>query len=369
MQTLHPTLLVGPADWAAQRLPRAEYERRLAQVWIDHPRAGGMIVYGDPRDHAALAYLTHFTPKLEPAVALLAKASEPRLLVGGGANMIDAAWPLTFVRDLVPLRDIGTAVTQWLESLPGDAEIVAVNSDAMPPQPYLSLDRALAARAVRSGDEHLAARMRIKSACERTLMRDACAMLARGATALQEAFSRGDAIDKCVLHGEHAAIQAGAQDVRSLFSVDGGRTLRPFDGTTTSPAGPTPVYLAVRHDGYWAETVCQLGSALDALTQRAQRIVAMLVSQARPGLPLAAWHACVEAERRSFAIHPVTARSIARPIGLSLDDQPMCGNGQVLAAGETWALQVGLRDAGHGAFATAIIAVTATGAECLWPLR
>jgi len=32
-------------------------------------------------------------------------------------------------------------------------------------------------------------------------------------------------------------------------------------------------------------------------------------------------------------------------------------------------LQVGLRDAGHGAFATAIIAVTATGAECLWPLR
>jgi len=33
-----------------------------------------------------LAYLTNFTPKLEPALALIPRAGEPRLLVGGGVG-------------------------------------------------------------------------------------------------------------------------------------------------------------------------------------------------------------------------------------------------------------------------------------------
>ena len=33
MHTMHPTLLVGPADWDAARLPWAEFEGRLAAFW------------------------------------------------------------------------------------------------------------------------------------------------------------------------------------------------------------------------------------------------------------------------------------------------------------------------------------------------
>ena len=57
MYTMQPILLIGPADWDPARLPREEYSRRLEQVWADWPDAGGAIVYGDPQDHAALAYL------------------------------------------------------------------------------------------------------------------------------------------------------------------------------------------------------------------------------------------------------------------------------------------------------------------------
>ncbi len=39
MQTMHPTLLIGPADWNPEAMPRAEFDRRIAALWRDHPDA------------------------------------------------------------------------------------------------------------------------------------------------------------------------------------------------------------------------------------------------------------------------------------------------------------------------------------------
>ena len=72
-----------------------------------NPSATGAIVYGDRANHAELAYLTNFTPKLEAALALIPRDGTPQLLVGGGVNMLPAARPLTFVEDLRPLRNVG----------------------------------------------------------------------------------------------------------------------------------------------------------------------------------------------------------------------------------------------------------------------
>ncbi len=108
MHTMHPTLRIGSADWNPAHLPRGEFEGRIAQLWVDHPDAGGAIVYGDPHDHSALSYLTHFTPKLEASLALIPREGAIRLLVGGGPNMVPAARPLTFIEDLQALtRDGG----------------------------------------------------------------------------------------------------------------------------------------------------------------------------------------------------------------------------------------------------------------------
>ncbi len=45
----------------------------------------------------------------------------------------------------------------------------------------------------------------------------------------------------------------GAQEVRTLFSFDGGRTLRPFLVPFDKVIDTLQVYLSVRFNGYWAE--------------------------------------------------------------------------------------------------------------------
>jgi hypothetical protein len=283
--------------------------------------------------------------------------------------MIGAARPLTFVTELAPLRDAGAAVAEWVGRLPGDAELLVLNIDAMHPRPYSSLQGALAGRSVRSGDAPLMARMRRKSAIELAVMRESCRMLSAGVAALEQAFARGDHVTNCILEAEHAVTELGAQDVRSLFSPDRGRTLRPFDTTIAERFDPMPVYLAVRHDGYWAEAFCSLRSGADELADQAQRIVTALAADSRPGVRLAALRERADAMRSPWAFTAVTSRALARPIGLSLhDDDPAPGE-QLLAEGETWALQVGLAGADRAAFASAMIAVTATGSDILWSSR
>ena len=66
---MQSTLLVGPADWDAGRMPKDEFVARIAGFWRRCPSAGGAIVYGGRAHHAELAYLTNFTPKLEAALA------------------------------------------------------------------------------------------------------------------------------------------------------------------------------------------------------------------------------------------------------------------------------------------------------------
>ena len=67
--------------------------------------------------------------------------------------------------------------------------------------------------------------MRRKSARELAAMRAACATLDAAVAAMDEAHHSGAGATAVVLAGEHAAHRRGAQDVRTLFSLDGGRDL------------------------------------------------------------------------------------------------------------------------------------------------
>src|SRR5438309_8798056 len=116
---MESTLLVGPSNWDLQRFPKDEFAARLQALWRRVPSAAGAIVYGGRAHHAELAYLTHFTPKLEAALALIPRIGNPQLLVGGGANMLAAARPLTFIEELRPLRNPGELVAKWIAALGG----------------------------------------------------------------------------------------------------------------------------------------------------------------------------------------------------------------------------------------------------------
>src|SRR5262245_34519338 len=114
-------------------MPQAEFEQRIAALWRVCPAASCAIVYGDRVHHAELAYLTNLAPKLEAAVAVLSANGEHAIYVGGGPNMIGSALPLTWIKELMPLRD-GKSIGQRAVELGGarTAAPILIGSGYMP---------------------------------------------------------------------------------------------------------------------------------------------------------------------------------------------------------------------------------------------
>jgi Xaa-Pro aminopeptidase len=370
MRTMHPTLLIGPADWDRKRMPRDEFRSRIDALWTDNAAASGAIVYGNSFDHAALCYLTNFTPKLEAALALVPRDGEPQLLVGGGVNMIDAARPLTWIERLLPLRDAGGMAADWAHHLPVGGRILLIGGDAMPFRMRSSLDAALAgAFAVEDGTANLQSRMLRKGPCELVAVREACIDLDRAATALRQAQQSGAGVTTAVLAAEHTALRGGAQDVRSLFSFDGGATLRPFDAPVEQAADPLQAYLAVRHAGYWAEGFIRISQALDLLHKAAMRGLRAMIAAARAGLSCRELAQIAAAAYSPLRAHPMADGAFGNSIGLALEEPPCltrAGDAR-LEEGAVYSLRAGVVDSdGAGAIASAMLLVTATGNEVIW---
>jgi Xaa-Pro aminopeptidase len=368
MHTMHPTLLIGPADWNAARMPRADYEARIDALFSADEKAGGAIVYGNSLDHAALAYLTGFTPKLEAALALIPRRGVPLLLVGGGVNMIAAARPLTWVEQLSPLRNAGQTVAEWARDRTAGAGLLMIGGDAMPFGMRRAIDQALGDRLAEDGTGLLQAQMLHKAPRELATLREACAGLETAVTALRMAQDIGAGTTDCVLAAELAALRWGAQDVRSLFSLDGGRTLQPFDVPVGAAAEPLQVYLAVRHAGYWAEGFVRLARAASPLHAKAKDILRMMIAAAQPGVTGRALAQIAERERGALQAHPIADPVFGNAVGLALQEPPLLSgvDDTRLAAGAVYSLRVGVRDAEAGAIASAMLHVTDRGGEILW---
>ena len=363
MLTMHPTLLVGPADWDPARLPKEEFLGRIAALWraVD-PGIAGLVVYGNPRDHAELAYLTHATPKLEPIVALMARAGETRLLVGGGANMIGAAKPLTWVDHLLPLRDAGRTVVRWARET---GPVAMVNGAAMRFGLRQEIDAALG---VSPPDVTglLAAVMRRKSARELALIREACTGVQAALRAMRDAQRAGRGITDTVLAGERAAWRRGAQDVRSLFGQGG--ALVPFTAPDAAPADPMQVYVAVRHDGYWADGLASLSQSPQPGLVAAGALLDEAIALMRPDTPrrVIGDHLARRAgAERSFFL---SCDRFGGAIGLALPP-PGCFNeadeGR-FAAGEVYTVRTSAPQGVASALVSAMVAITEDAHDVLW---
>jgi Xaa-Pro aminopeptidase len=85
-------------------------------------------------------------------------------------------------------------------------------------------------------------------------------------------------------------------------------------------------------------------------------------------MPAADLHAKAIAELGSFALHPVLGGSVGHRIGLSSDEGGAlrADSNHALAPGEVYTFQVGAHDPiSGGAVISAMVAITATGAETL----
>jgi Xaa-Pro aminopeptidase len=363
---MQPTLLVGPSDWDAARMPKAEFLARSTTLWRIARAASGAIVYGDRTHHAELAYLTNFTPKLEAALALIPRVGGPRLLVGGGVTMMQAAKPLTFIESVQPLRNVGATVAQWAREQSGGGRPVLIGGAFMPQALHRELTEGVGTIADKTAD--LRALMRRKSARELGAIQDACAALDAAVAGMNEAQRSGAGATAAVLAGEHAAHRSGAQDVRTLFSLDGGRTLRPFETPVERAVDPLQIYVAVRRFGYWAEGFAVVTASPNPYVEGADEVLQYAVEMIKPGVNCGDIGRSITEAIQPFHPHPITQQVQGNAIGLALEEHPLIAEGSedAFEAGGVYSLRVGLADERAHAIVSTMVAVNEYGCKVLW---
>jgi hypothetical protein len=210
--------------------------------------------------------------------------------------------------------------------------------------------------------------MRRKSARELSLLREACATLAAAVTAMRAAQRAGAQATDVILAGERVANRRGAQDVRTLFSRDSGRTLQPFEITVERALDPLQVYVAVRQCGYWAEGFAVLATSPHPCAQYAGDVLRSAIERMEAG------GRCGEIARGiAQGVHPltprpVTARVAGNAIGLALEEHPLIAadSEESFEDGGVYSLRVGLVDGRDHAIVSAMVAVHGRGNEVLW---
>jgi hypothetical protein len=211
------------------------------------------------------------------------------------------------------------------------------------------------------------AQMRRKSSFELAAIREACATLRAAMAAMGKDQRSGAGVTAAVLAGERAANECGAQDVRTLFSVNAGRTLQPFETLVERAVDPLQVYIAVRQFNYWAEGFSSLAQRPSPVAEKAAALLSTVVATIKHGGTAAAIAEIITTERRPYCIHPVTEDAFATSLGITLEEPPFTSLGATFEAGEVHSLKIGLTDgAEQHAVVSAMIAVREGGSDVLW---
>ncbi len=372
MQTMQPSIILGSYGWAQDRLPIDEFQLRVDDVRQHMSRKGwkGLLIYGDAREHAALAYLTNFIPRMRWGLALMAGDGDPRLLCSMSTRDIPAMRSMTWIADVRSGWEWDKAFDPWFGQFDGETAVLGtIGFDRMAFALSQSVRRSLGGRfQLERADDVLKIPRNAKRPRELSMMRRSCEVLETAASAFVESWRRNRAPEIAALDGERAARGMAAQDVRTLVSHDGGRTLVPFQGRFDTGALPLAGYIAVKVQGYWADMFVAAGVQLQHVAHRAEAALDALVAAIRPGVVASdARQRAIEALGR-FKLHPVLCGSVGHGIGLSLHEGPEFDEGcrLILEEDGIYALQVGLADPLSGyALKSAIVRNTARGAEVL----
>jgi Xaa-Pro aminopeptidase len=343
MRVLETTLLTGPFDWDEGVLPRGEYDGRIQRAREAMAQAGAAVlaVYGHPGNYGALAYLTNFTPKAGPAMALVPREGPLRILASGTPKMMDAAKRLTWVEDVRPLGNASKTVAEFADG--GDA-LATWAFGAVPQALHAGIAAAVAPRRLLALDHALEAVRRRKSPRELELMRGAARFLATATDAFAASVRAGAGVRSAALAAERAAIAAGAQDARAMASLSPGGVPAPLDAASDERTlDPATAGIAVQNHGYWASGYVTVARKPGAARARARDALAAALAAARGGAHL-------------------PDGVVANAIGLSLEEGP----GDPLEAGAVYAVTGRATEGGETAYASALVAVTDNGCDALW---
>jgi len=376
MLTVQPCVTIGSYVWAQDRLPYDEFTLRLDELRAAMDRNGwpAVLVYGDVREHAALAYLSSFIPRVRWGMALLPRTGDARVLCAMSTRDLPAMRTLTWIADV--RSGMGpewvNAFDPWFERFKGDQaqKLGTLSFDIMAPVLQAAVRRSLGERFVlQRADDVVAIPARRKRPRELTMMRASCKLLEAAARAFAESWRDNHEPETAALDAERVARSLAAQDVRTLVSLDGGRTLIPFQGRFEKCAGPLVGYLAAKVLGYWADMFITVDddSVADA-ARHAEAALDAVIANMRPGARADALHAKAVGALAPYKLHPALGGSIGHGIGLSLHEGPefRASADATLVEDGVYTLQVGAADAKAGnALTSAIVRVAAKGAEVL----
>jgi Xaa-Pro aminopeptidase len=376
MRTMQPSVTVGSYTWAQDRLPIDEFTLRLEGLYaaMDENAWEAVLVYGDVREHAALAFLSNFIPRVRWGMALLPRRGDARLLCAMSTRDLPAMRSLTWIADV--RSGMGPewvkSFDPWFEQVKSEraVNLGTLGFDFMAPVLFQSARRSLGERFVlQKADDILRLASLPKRPRELTMIRASCKVLDAAAKTFAENWCNNRAPETAALDAERVARSLAAQDVRTLVSLDGGRTLVPYQGSFEQKAGSLVGYFAVKVAGYWADMFITVndGDAGPA-SRHAEAALDALVAAVRPGVSSAALRAEATGALLPFALHPVLGESVGHGIGLSLQEDPLfcAAEDAVLVEDGVYTLQLGIADAKAGnVLISAIVRNTRTGAEVL----
>ena len=220
MLTVHPSIMLGSYLWDEERLPRDEFDIRMQtirQAIADRGWAAA-IVYGDAREHAALAYFSNFIPRMRWAMALFAAEGAPLLLASMSSRDMPAMRTMTWLPDVKSGWE-WRWFDEWISRLPAKGKIGVIGLDLMTPLLFGSVSRSIEGRfELVQVDALLAQARRVHRPREVAVMREAAQTVFASASEIAEAWRSGSDVECAALAGERCARSAAAQDVRTLVS-------------------------------------------------------------------------------------------------------------------------------------------------------
>jgi Xaa-Pro aminopeptidase len=376
MQTAQPCVTIGSYIWAQDRLPNDEFMLRLDELRAAMERNGwpAVLVYGDVREHAGLAFFTSFIPRVRWGMALLPRTGDARVLCAMSTRDLPAMRTLTWIADV--RSGMGPewekAFDPWVDGLKGDQaqKLGTIGFDIMAPVLYAAVRRSLSDRfALQRADDIVAIPSPRKRPRELTMIRASCKLLETAAKTFVESWRSSHEPETAALDAERVARSRAAQDVRTLVSLDGGRTLVPFQGRFEKCAGPLVGYFAVKVLGYWADMFVTVDDgAITPAARHTEAALDAIIANMRPGARIDALHVKAVSALAPYKLHPVLGGSIGHGIGLSLHEgaEFQASADATLVEDGVYAMQVGAADAKAGnALMSAIVRVTAKGADIL----
>ena len=376
MQTVQPCVTIGSYIWAQDRLPYDEFTLRLDELRAAMERNGwpAVLVYGDVREHAALAFLSSFIPRVRWGMALLPRTGDARLLCAMSTRDLPAMRTLTWIADV--RSGMGPewqkAFDPWFETLTDNQaqNLGTIGFDIMAPVLHTSVRRSLGERfSLQRADDIVAIPSRRKRPRELTMMRASCKLAEAAAKTFADSWRGNHEPETAALDAERLARSLAAQDVRTLVSLDGGRTLVPFQGRFEKCAGPLVGYIAVKVAGYWADMFVTIDDgSITPAARHAEAALDAIIANVRSDARTDALHAKALGALAPYKLHPILGGSVGHGIGLSLHEGPefQASADATLVEDGVYTLQVGAADAKAGnVLMSAIVRVAAKGAEVL----